>query len=70
MTKSILGLDKDLKEARTELAAFEHLRQLEAKAAVQRKQDLEQEVSVQERRQTDLQNRYRDLVQQLETLRA
>lgn len=70
LTKSIVNLDKDLKEANVELSSFHLLRSHEQQAIPTRKEGLQQEVVTQERRQSDLQQRYKELVQRLEALRA
>jgi pre-mRNA-splicing factor CDC5/CEF1 len=66
LSKSVTSLDGQLKEARMELSAFELLRSHEQQAIPARKESLQQEVAAQEKRQTDLQLKYKALVSRLQ----
>lgn len=66
MNKNIGGLDAEIKEASLELTAFEQLREHEQAAIPVRREALAEEVAVQERRQSALQQRYKELTQRLQ----
>lgn len=66
LNKNIGGLDGEIKEASLELTAFEQLREHEQAAIPVRREALAEEVAVQERRQSALQQRYKELTQRLQ----
>ena len=64
--KAIAALDSELKEASLEQTAFEKLREQEQAAIPARRAALAEEVEAQERRQSELQRRYKELTQRLQ----